>query len=212
MTSESKKEKNTDETEKNRLKIEDIENSKYVEFYSQSYASFYNTTIEKDKSILTVSAGGIGFLITFMNIAKNIEFYEYIIFLFAALSFIIAIFTVIHIFGKNADYIISLTNDEEDTASKEGKLVCLDKIAIITFSLGIVLSLILGITSSYKNLNQETVMATKKETTQTTTAYDSVAGAGMLKKSFTGAANLKPKTSSQTTTTNTTSQNQDKKD
>jgi len=220
MTSEDNKEKQLSDAEKNSQKIEDVENSKYVEFYSQSYASFYNTTMEKDKSIMTVAAGGIGFLITFMNISKHIEIFEYIIFLLAALAFIITIFTIIHIFGKNAQYIVSVTTEAEDTPLLEGKLLCLDRTAIIAFYFGIVFSLILGITSSYKNLNQETGMSSKKETgqqnmPQTTTLNDSVAGATMFKKSFTGATNMKPQTSTQTsntTNTTTTNQNQGKKD
>ncbi|TOF73932.1 hypothetical protein, partial [Vibrio parahaemolyticus] len=49
--------------------VQQLEN---IEFKSQSYASFYNTTLEKDKSILTLSVAGIGFLLTLLQLVKNI--------------------------------------------------------------------------------------------------------------------------------------------
>ncbi|EJL6332770.1 hypothetical protein NMR63_003370 [Vibrio cholerae] len=46
------------------LSEKEVEQLSGIEFQSQSYASFYNTTLEKDKSILTLSVAGIGFLLT----------------------------------------------------------------------------------------------------------------------------------------------------
>lgn len=144
--------KQSEEEQVNKPETDDLEKSKCVEFYSQSYASFYNTTMEKDKSILTVSAGGIGFLITILTISKEITLAEYILFLVAALSFIVAIFIIIQIFGKNADYIISLTTDTNDCEEKESKLKTLDSVATCAFVAGIVISVILGAILAYQNI------------------------------------------------------------
>jgi len=188
--------------------MQDVEKNKYVEFYSQSYASFYNTTMEKDKSILAVSAGGIGFLITLINFSKEIEIFEYIVFLFAALSFIVAIFTIIHIFGKNAEYIIALTTESNDCDEKECKLKILDKIATYAFYSGVALSLILGVTLSYKNIRMEVItMSEKKETSQAISQInESAAGASVIKRSFSGANQIKPTVGTQSSGTNDSTQ------
>lgn len=43
---------------------DEIEDQKRVEFYSAGLAAWYATRLEHDKSLLTLSAGGIGLLMT----------------------------------------------------------------------------------------------------------------------------------------------------
>ena len=180
-----------------------VDEGKEVEFYSQSYASFYNTTIEKDKSILAVSAAGIGFLITLINFSKEIVIYEYMIFLFAALAFVVTIFTIIHIFGKNADYIIAITTDS-DSDKIECYLKLVDNIATCAFGLGVVLSLILGATLSYQNISQKescniikNEVVTMSDDNDNNLSTESMKRAAALKESFSGAARMKQKESQQ---------------
>lgn len=80
-----------------------------VEFRSQSYASYYNTIMEKDKSILTLSVAGIGFLITILQITESISRYQFAFFAIAAFFYLISIFCMITIFSKNGDLIINMT-------------------------------------------------------------------------------------------------------
>lgn len=177
-----------------------IQNQRSVEFYSQSYASFYNTKMEKDKSILTVSAGGIGFLVTYISIFKNIAIYEYIIFVMSTISFLISIFSIIKIFGDNADYIIEITTTD-DTASSECKLETLDKIATYSFYIGILLAVMFGFSASYKHINKEIIVADEKHSeSRVQVSNESLAGADILKKSFSGASQMRPATGSQSNT------------
>lgn len=198
----------SEEDQVNENEMDDLEKGKCIEFYSQSYASFYNTTMEKDKSILTVSAGGIGFLITILTISKEINVVEYILFLFAALSFIVAIFTIIHIFGKNADYIISLTTESDDCDEKDNKLKTFDKVATCAFAIAIASSVILGATLTFKNIKNEVVIMSKKnESSQPLQKInESATGASSIKRSFCGAAKLKPNASTQSTGTSSSAQ------
>ncbi len=46
---------------------DEIEDQKRVEFYSAGLAAWYATRLEHDKSLLTLSAGGIGLLMTLMT-------------------------------------------------------------------------------------------------------------------------------------------------
>lgn len=66
--------------EKKGLSDKEVEQLSAIEFQSQSYSSFYNTTMEKDKSILTLSVAGMGFLLTLLQLAKNISYFEFIFF------------------------------------------------------------------------------------------------------------------------------------
>ena len=192
--------------EKQKLQIEDdyaqletekIEVAKYVEFNSQSYASFYNTKLEKDKSILTLSVAGLGFLITFTNFAEKLGAFAYFAFLFAALAYLFCVFNVITIFEKNALYIIEVTTDSDKASELEVQLRKHDKRAIYSFYLGILLSFVLGISTSVQSQLKGQEMSDKNKTSQTTRVQfnDSFAGMSKLNESFSGLSAMKPKPS-----------------
>lgn len=121
----------------------EIDSLSYIEFRSQSYASFYNTTLEKDKSILTLSVAGIGFLVTALSLSKSITSIHYALFIIASLLFLISIYCILTIFDKNADFIVDLVQ-KKDVKLKEEKLKKLDTWAIRTFYLAIIISTLLG--------------------------------------------------------------------
>ena len=175
-----------------------------IEFKSQSYASFYNTTMEKDKSILTLSVAGIGFLITLLKLTETIQFYDMAFFSIAALAFLVAIYCVITIFGKNASFIIDLTNNV-DVQVKQYQLDVLDKWLIRSFYLGIVMSLMLGIsTSTSLFLSKDTEMTkeqSKPQTQKLQPALESYSKAVNFSDSFSGAAALQTQAAEQPTAT-----------
>ncbi|KGY10540.1 hypothetical protein [Vibrio sinaloensis] len=120
--------------------------SKRIEHMSQSYASFYNTTLEKDKSILTLSVAGLGFLVTFINFGGGPSYWLLALLALATMSYMICITSVITIFGMNAKYIIALTTGKvEEYKQIEVKLKKLDKRAISSFYCGLLLSLLIGL-------------------------------------------------------------------
>lgn len=143
--------------------ISNLQSKFRVEYNSQSYASFYNTKIEKDKSILTLSVAGLGFLVTFINFTENLKLYEFILFIISAVCFMICIYKIINIFDKNAEYIILLTTDAEGIDDKEIELKRLDQWAIKSFYLGLVMAFTLGMCTSLTNLNKKVENDGKKE-------------------------------------------------
>jgi hypothetical protein len=126
-----------------------LDNLKHIEYVGQAYASFYNTKMEKDKSILTLSVAGIGFLITLLGFHKGLGIIHMVFFLLSALSFLVSIYFVINIFEKNSDYIIDLTRSV-DVRVKECKLQMLDDIVIKSFYFAIVMALCFGVAVSGK--------------------------------------------------------------
>lgn len=188
---------------KNHISKEDLLKLYSVEFKSQSYASFYNTAMEKDKSILALSVAGIGFLITLLKLTDNIKSYDIIFFALATMSFLSTIYCVITLFGKNADFIVDLTQDK-DVSLKQYKLSKLDLWAIRSFYVAIIMSILLGISTSSalfsKGLttmsapNNQLIVSTtdSPDTTTTSISNESYAQAQIISKSLQGAAALQP--------------------
>lgn len=133
--------------EKSSISNQDLQKLYSVEFKSQAYASFYTTTMEKDKSILSLSVAGVGFLITLLKLTNELMIYDMFFFIFAIIGYLTAIYCIISIFSKNSKYIIDIVQDKSVTLI-EYQLKRFDSLAINAFYLGIVMSLLLGISTS----------------------------------------------------------------
>lgn len=189
----------------NSISEQDLQRLYAVEFKSQSYSSFYTTTMEKDKSILSLSVAGIGFLVTLLKLTDKLAIYDMVFFSLAALGFLLAIYFIVSLFGKNADFIVDLVQDK-DVTLKEHQLKQLDTWAIRAFYLGIVMSLLLGIsTSSTLFIKKESNMSNKPQSEElieklvnsgAKSSNESYQQATNLKKSFQGAAGMQPQSNS----------------
>lgn len=184
-----------------------------IEFKSQAYYSFYSTSIEKDKSLLALSVAGLGFLVTFINVTNKFLWFEFLFFVIAALSFLFCIFNVFRIFDKNKDYIVALTTDSEKTGEEGEKLKTLDKRANGSFYLGICMSLALGLCVSITTTQKENQMTDKKPTSSENSkpVNESFSGVELIKKSFAGAAQMRPETSQSGGTSNSNTQSTNSK-
>lgn len=117
--------------------------SKNIEFYSQSYSALYNTALEQDKSILTLSLAGLGFLIS--NIPQQTILYERILYFIATTLFIVSAVTILLIFDGNKKYIREIVSDNEESEESENtKLKKLDNIARYSFFSALILTTLIG--------------------------------------------------------------------
>ncbi|QUX97751.1 hypothetical protein C0J08_21090 [Marinomonas sp. CT5] len=171
-----------------------------VEFKSQGYASFYNTTLEKDKSVLTLSVAGIGFLVTMLQISEKVTFINLSLFFLAAFTFLISIFCIITIFQKNASYITNMVNEQwTETEKQEKVLERLDKIAIYSFISAIILSVALGFSISINKLEFQNMSDKKHEQlTKEMVTIESYNGMADIGKSVSGASQMNPSSSQDT--------------
>lgn len=124
---------------------------KEVSFYSHTVSAFLSTRMELDKSLLTLSVAGLGFLLSFIKIDSNNIYPYFIVFLIAAFAFFCCILVVIEIFGENSKHLIELSNN--DVKKTQKKLKYLDKMAKITFLIGVFLSISLAVASQYRSVN-----------------------------------------------------------
>ena len=129
----------------------DFKRLQSVEYYNQSYGSFYSTKMEKDKSILTLSVAGIGFSLTLLNTSENIHALNITLFIISSAFFLISIYAVLEIFSKNAQYITNILIDtgklSKEIAVIEYKLSQLDKMAIYCFYIAILSTILLGLST-----------------------------------------------------------------
>lgn len=78
---------------------EEIKNQKEVEFYAASVNAWFNTSLEHDKSLFTLSAGGIGLLLTLLTTVGLSSAESLVLYIGAILSFLSAIIAILLIFS-----------------------------------------------------------------------------------------------------------------
>lgn len=167
-----------------------------VEYKSQAYASFYATSMEKDKTLLALSVGGIGFLVTLLNLANLLQLWHIGLFLIASIAFVVSIHNILTIFGENKPYIIAITQGHP-TEFIENRLAVLDKRAISSFYIGLALTICLGVATSWTLINKGKLSMTDKneKTTQTVQSVDALKNPVLttVEKSVGGARSMDPK-------------------
>jgi len=156
---------------------------KEVEFYAASTNAWFTTRFEHDKSLLGLSAGAIGLLITLVSTVgvKSIE--SLIIYILALLSFIICLASLLIIFRKNSDH---LEQASQNQTTHDPILSALDKIAITSFMVGILLASVIGVSTAVTSYIE-------KGNTMTDNKIKSIQGEVPLEKSLNGAIAMSPK-------------------
>ncbi len=142
---EKKKLEELEKKEKNKV----IE-AKHIEFHSQSINAWYMSSLEKDKSILTLSVAGIGFMITLLTTKEIDSYLIFTLFCLSILSFLISIIFIIYIFDLNKKYLTNVLHNKDNSCIK---LKNKDLVAITSFFCGIIFSIILGITIAVGSIN-----------------------------------------------------------
>ena len=147
--------KNKEEAELEKSKNEElskINTEKNIEFHSQSINAWYMTSLEKDKSILTISAGGIGVMITLLTTIGISGYLTFSLFCLSILSFLISILLIINVFGLNKEYLTAVIGQEDTSCFK---IEIKDKIAIVSLILGIIFAITIGLTVAFDKLNEK---------------------------------------------------------
>lgn len=189
---------------------------KDVEYYSATVNAWYNSSLEHDKSLLTLSTGGIGFLITILTTIGASSNCQLVLYALAILAFATCLIAILRIFNANKIHLESIV--QNIAQPDDPKLKKLDTIAFYSFILAIIISAIIGLSTATHTFNKEIEMASDKtnksfnsSTSVPVATQDSFNGAAKLQpttESFNGALNLRPPTPStpqiQPTATNTT--------
>lgn len=176
---------------------EEIAHQKDIEFYASSVNAWFNTSLEHDKSILTLAAGGIGLLITLLTTVGISSSEALVLYVGAITSFLVALVSVLVVFRSNRTYIERVLAGKAEV--NDPVLAKADSIALWAFGAGVVFTALIGIASAIHSFtSKEKSMATEptKQTQATpsdsrlTVCIESFNGVANLQKSFNGAANL----------------------
>ncbi len=155
---------------------QDKETSRDTEFYSASVNAWYVSALEHDKSLLTLSAGGIGLLITLMTTIGIHSIESLILYTLSLISFVTCLFSVLCIFRKNQKYLERVLKKETPS-----DLSLLDTIAMSSFVLGVLFAGVIGVSSAtHSFIHKEKKMEIEK----------TIPKKEILEKSFNGAENL----------------------
>ena len=190
--------KNNRETEA-RIRIQrsqeiaaDLDRAKEVEFFAASVNAWYGTTMEHDKSIFALAAGGIGLLTTLLTTIGVATIGTFLLYVGSIACFITSLVAILMIFKKNRDHILAVV--VEGQVEEDPKLARLDSLAMKFFGLGILLAAGAGIMTAYNSyITKGDAMATENKAQKSIgIAQDSANGCGNFTKSFNGAGKLQP--------------------
>lgn len=187
-----------------------MSDDKEVAYYSAKVSAWFNTKLEYDKSLLVLSTGAIGLLITLLTTTNVGSTTLLCIFVVAIACFLFCIIFILAIFSWNAKHLEELIAGN----NKNNRILAiLDNLAIFFFIVGVVLASIFSYIAAENKINlMEKHMSEKNESNQSI-IKESFNGAGNLdpkieKKSFNGAHNLIPQKKPDNNSTNSTGNSQ----
>jgi hypothetical protein len=159
---------------------------KEVQYYAAKANAWFATKLERDKTLISLSTGGIGLLVTLVTTVGASSLFILVIYLLGILSFLVCTISVVNIFNRNAVYLEKLIRNQ---AGPDSLLKFLDKSAYSSFILGVTFTFVLGLSAGIDKFYQsnEVEQMSEKEVSKTTTVTGNY-----RKRSFDGAENLAP--------------------
>lgn len=171
---------------------------KEVEYYAAQVNAWFNTKFEHDKSLLTLSAGGIGLLVTLLSTVGINSLGALVLCVLALVSFIICLTILLWIFRRNAKHLEDVCQNK---ATSDPVLALLDKLAMLSFLSGVVFSAIVSISTAINSYQEKEQKLAEDKTNKQVLAYDSVNGhigmapTGTAKLSVEGISKMSPENS-----------------
>ena len=188
---------------------------KNIAHYSILLSAWIETKMERDKTLVTLSAAAIGLLVTILTTVGAKHFWEIPLFAFAVISFLVTIWSSLTIYQLNSEH---LEEAIKGSSVKDPRLEKYDKQSVRAFIIGSVVTLLIGVSSaSYELINPKVNKMTSQQKSSDSsqkpaTLRESLDGVTKLnpslgKKSFDGITNLNPQAVQQTTQSAITTQN-----
>jgi len=121
-------------------------------FYSAMLSAWLNTKLERDKQLLTLSTSAIGLLVTLLRTVGVANWLQVGFFGTALIAFLFSVISILAILGKNATYIEEMLNGSE---TEDRQLAFLDRSATISFIIGMIMVVIIGMYSATISLSEK---------------------------------------------------------
>ena len=133
-----------------------LNEQKDVEFHSQSVNAWYASALEYDRSMLTLSTGATGLLVTLATTKEITSQGILVLYISALVCFVGAIVALLSIFRRNQRHILKVLNGGEDD---DPVLTYLDYGAMALFGGGVILAGIIGVTVAVTTFEKGNTMA-----------------------------------------------------
>ena len=127
---------------------DEVIKAKSVEFYAAGMNAWFTTALEFDKSMFTLSGGGIALLVSLLSSITTVPLF--ILFILAIICFIVTTGLLLAVFQNNKPYIMRVAQGEHSDGSL---LDALDTAAKIFFGLAVLLTVVLGIAIAMQKIN-----------------------------------------------------------
>lgn len=168
---------------------------KEVEYYAAQVNAWFNTKFEHDKSLLTLSAGGIGLLVTLLSTVGINSLGALVLCVLALVAFIICLGILLWIFRRNAKHLEEVCQGK---ATSDPVLALLDNLAILSFLSGVVFSVIVSISTAINSYQEKEQKLAEDKTNKHVVANESINGltnmgpTGIAKLSVEGISKMSP--------------------
>lgn len=182
---------------------------KNIAHYSVLLQAWVDTRMERDRTIVALSAAGVALVVTILTTIGPKHAWEMGFYGGAVAGFVLAIAVSLFIFHRNSAHIEEAIRG---SSKNDPLLEKFDSIHTVAFLAGVILLAIVGVASAFHTLNEESSMNDKTKTssmlTQGILTGDSINGIGalapadVLKKSLSGIGTLKPQAAQPATNQN----------
>lgn len=165
-------------------KAEEELRDKRVEFYAASVEAWFNSRLEFDKSLLTLSSAGIGLLITLLSTLGIRSEATLLLYEAAVVAFLVCLGAVLWAMRRNSTHLEAVNRGED---ASDPLLTALDNIAVVSFFIGVAFSAVLGIAAATHSLLKK-----EEDNMKDINQPQSQVQIETLGKSANGAAAMKP--------------------
>jgi hypothetical protein len=148
--------------------------------------------MERDRAILTLSAAGIGLLVTILTITSLPARWLIYVYALAGAAFLVACLTCVSVFSQNARHLEEIV--QKRSGIGEG-LERHDLASAISFGIGVLAFIVIGVSSAYYKIQSQEGSAVPK-IEQKTSGQNSSEGT----KSLSGVEKLSPASQEKPTT------------
>ena len=168
------------------------ESQKRVEYYAASYNAWFNTSLEHDKSLLALSAGGIGLLLTLLTTVGLSSAEALVLYIGAITCFVVALIVILFVFRRNRTHIEDILSGK--STSNDPLLTILDATALWAFGVGVVFTAFIGFAAAINSYSSKEKTMENKIVNQlkNVPVLESFNNAVNLQKSFNNVATLMP--------------------
>jgi hypothetical protein len=142
---------------------DEMNQQKEIVYYQTLLSAYSENSFEKDRSLLTLSGGAIGLLITLLTTVGVSSSAELVLYILTFLFFGICIVLLLYVFNLDKAYLLKIANKE---VIDDKKLIIFDHAIFILFLVGIVLFSSIGIVAGINQINKKEQIIMSKESSK----------------------------------------------